>query len=443
MSYISNITPEKVIPAIRDHLIGDGFEFVLDLEKSHGSYMIDVLTGREYLDFYTCFASNPLGFNHPKMTDENTVEKLKITAINNVTNSDLFTNFKAEFVKTFHNKAAPNYMPYMFLIAGGALAVENAMKAAFDWKAQMNRSHGDTLPHDLKIMHFKEAFHGRSGYTMSVTNTDPVKTDLYPKFNWPRIDNAKIVFPDKGANHEDLLRREKRAIEQAKHTFLIYGNSIAALLIEPIQSEGGDNHFRHEFLQELQMLCNENDCMFIVDEIQTGMGITGKMWAHEHHELKPDMLCFGKKTQVCGFVCSEKIDTVEKNVFKVSSRINSTWGGNLVDMVRCQRYLDIIEEDNLIDNAAKMGDLLLSELQGLQKQNPGLISNARGSGLMCAFDLPTPAKRDALRLTLFEEGMLILPCGECTLRFRPALMIGKADIYKAIRFIEDALPKIA
>lgn len=442
MSTIKRIDPNEVIPTIRQHMIGDGFEFVVDMKKSHGSKIYDLLKNREILDFYSCFASSPLGFNHPGLTDDETLDRLKITAVNNVTNSDLFTQMKAEFIETFYDKAAPARLPHMFLIAGGALAVENALKAAFDWKARMIRSNGQTHYRSAKIVHLRQAFHGRSGYTMSLTNTDPVKTDLFPKFDWPRIDNPMIVFPDEGDNHEDLLIREKGSIDQFKHAIMAHGDDIAAFIMEPIQGEGGDNHFRGEFMLQVQELCNENNIMFILDEIQSGMGISGKVWAYQHFGLEPDMICFGKKTQVCGFLASDKIDSVKDNVFNVSSRINSTWGGNLVDMVRCQRYLEIIEEDKLVDNADRMGELLKKELLDIQDQYPDLISNTRGRGLMCAFDLKTSELRDQLRNNLYDMGMLILSCGDHSLRFRPVLTINEEDIGQGIGYIKEALAKM-
>ena len=433
---------DKVIPTIREHLIGDGFEFVLDMDKSHGSWMRDALTGRDLLDFYSCFASNPLGFNHPKMLTEETIKRLIPSAINNVTNSDLFTQQKAEFVSMFFEKAAPGYMKYMFLIAGGALAVENALKTSFDWKQQLNHKHGDSHGHGTRVMHFRQAFHGRTGYTMSLTNTDPVKTDRYPKFDWPRIDNPKIVFPDVGANHEDLLKREAKALEQVKHAILAYGNDIAACIIEPIQGEGGDNHFRGKFLRELQMLCNENEIMFIVDEIQSGMALTGKLWCFEHFGLEPDMICFGKKSQVCGLVCNDKIDRVEKHVLNTSGRINSTWGGNLIDMVRCMRYLEIMEEDDLIANADNMGRLLQGELLKLQQKYPTLISNARGRGLMCAFDVATPEKRNELRRKAYDDGVIVLACGYNSIRFRPILTVKDDEIRQGIELLDRTIAKM-
>ncbi|MDP7622090.1 MAG: aminotransferase class III-fold pyridoxal phosphate-dependent enzyme, partial [SAR324 cluster bacterium] len=299
-----------------------------------------------------------------------------------------------------------------------------------------------TFHKDLKVMHLRQAFHGRSGYTLSLTNTDPVKTEFFPKFDWPRLENPKKNFPDEGNAHDELKRREMLSIVQAKHAVLTHGDSIAACIVEPIQGEGGDNHFRPEYLMTLQAICQENGIMFIVDEIQTGVGLTGKMWAYEHYGLKPDMLCFGKKTQVCGFLSSDRIDEVEDNVFAASGRINSTWGGTLVDMVRCSRYLEIIEEEKLIDNAAKMGELLLKGLHELQNDFSDIVSNSRGKGLMCAFDVKTTDMRNSLRNTAFEKGMLVLNSGEKSIRFRPALNVGEGEISKAMQILRDILPTV-
>ena len=158
--------------------------------------------------------------------------------------------------------------------------------------------------------------------------------------------------------------------------------------MEPIQGEGGDNHFRPEFFRAIRQLCDENDMLLIFDEVQSGVGLTGKMWAFQHYGIEPDMFCFGKKTQVCGFAAGERIFDIDDNVFTVSSRINSTWGGNLTDMVRSQRYFEVIDEEDLVENAATVGAYFIGELQRFAEEFPNLVSNVRGRGLMAAFDLP-------------------------------------------------------
>ena len=209
------------------------------------------------------------------------------------------------------------------------------------------------------------------------------------------------------------------------------------MIVEPIQGEGGDNHFRPEFFRELRRLADENEFMLIVDEVQTGMGATGKMWACEHMGIKPDIIVFGKKAQVCGIIVGPRVDEVPDNVFVVSSRINSTWGGSLTDMVRGQRYLEIMAEDNLVENAGRMGQLLLNGLDELARKSD-LISNVRGRGMMVAFDLPDGRSRDIFR-GLLENGLVALRCGGRSIRFRPALDLDAATVENGLAIVEDSL----
>ncbi|MCK4349731.1 MAG: L-lysine 6-transaminase, partial [Candidatus Krumholzibacteria bacterium] len=381
----TKISPDKVHESLAKHMLVDGFPIIFDSDKSKGTILHDSKSGKDYLDFFTFFASGSIGHNHPGLLDEGFYKRLAHVALNKVSNSDIYTTEMAEFVETFARVAVPDELPNLFFISGGALAVENALKAAFDWKVRKNFEKGQKEEKGQKVIHFREAFHGRTGYTMSLTNTDPAKTDYFPKFAWPRIENPKVTFPIED-NLDEIVEAEKRALDAIRKAVADDGDDIAAIIIEPIQGEGGDNHFRAEFFRELRTIADENEIILIFDEIQTGLGITGKMWCHEHYGVRPDILAFGKKTQVCGIMSSGRINEVD-SVFKVSSRINSTWGGNLVDMWRAKRILEIIETEKLVDNAAAMGKLFLGELQKLGDSYPGLISNARGKGLFCAFDL--------------------------------------------------------
>ena len=183
--------------------------------------------------------------------------------------------------------------------------------------------------------------------------------------------------------------------------------------------------------------------LFIVDEVQTGMGITGKWWAYQHFDFNPDILVFGKKLQVCGIMVSNRIEDVEEHVFHVPSRINSTWGGNLADMVRATRYLEIIKEDNLVENAEMRGKELLKGIQDLQDRYPEQVYNARGRGLMVAFDLKNTAERDKFIDKLYREnGMLALKTGEKGIRFRPSLAIEKDEISEALNRLEKTVKSI-
>ena len=434
------IAPAAVHATLARHMLADGYDMVLDLEKSRGRRMHDSRSGRDYLDLFSFFATLPIGFNHPKLEDADFLKKLTRAALVNPTNSDIYSTEFAEFVDVFGRVAMRPWLPHSFFIAGGALGVENALKAAMDWKVRQNFRKGLKSERGHQILHFKDAFHGRSGYTVSMTNTaDPRKYQFFAKFDWPRVSNPYLRFPVDGPELARVQQAEFAALKEIRSAFDMRKNDIAAICIEPIQAEGGDHHFRTEFLAALKATAHEHDALLIFDEVQTGVGLTGRFWAHEGIGVQPDLVAFGKKMQVCGFLAGGRIDEEPDNVFKVSSRINSTWGGNLVDMVRCQRYLEIIEEEKLVENAAAVGAHLLAGLESLQAERPDVVSNARGRGLMCAVDLPDTETRDRLMDKANELGLMILGCGRRSIRFRPALDITKAEIDEALDLVRKAL----
>jgi L-lysine 6-transaminase len=436
-----SVAPDQVFPILQQSILVDGFHVVVDLQRSRGNVMVDALTGRQYLDCYSYFATLPLGHNHPALEDAAFRASLLAAALANPANSDVYAPEYAAFVQTFRRVAMPAPFVHVFFVSGGTLAVENAMKAAFDWKAQKNRARGVPGGAD-KVLHLREAFHGRSGYCLSVTNTDEIKTRDFPRFAWPRVENPKLRFPrDAAAAPAALagtLAAEERSLAAARAAFDADPHGIAAVLVEPVQGEGGDNHFRPEYLQALRRLCDERDALLVFDEVQTGVGLTGSMWAWQQLGVVPDLMAFGKKTQVCGFMSTRRIDEVSDNVFAVSSRINSTWGGSLVDMVRCARYLQVIEEQRLCEQAGRVGAAFLAGLRALQAQT-GAFDNARGRGLMLAFDLPDTAARNALRTRLWEAGLATLACGPRSIRFRPALVFTEADAARALQILAGAL----
>lgn len=426
---------------LHQYLQKASFDLVLDLEKSTPSHIYDSKHNRYFLDMFTFFATMPLGMNQPALKDERFIEELKKVALNKPSNTDFFTSELADFIQTFERVALPPWGRYLFFIEGGALAVENALKIAFDWKVRKNLKKGYTTEKGQQVIHFREAFHGRSGYTLSLTNTDVNKIQYFPKFNWPRIVNPKLKFPVTNEVLEEVEKLEREAIEQIKQSIQENNDDIACLIIEPIQGEGGDNHFRKEFFLKLRELCDENEILLIFDEVQTGVGLTGKMWAYEHF-VQPDIIAFGKKLQTGGVICSNRIDDVEEHVFRKTGRINSTWGGNLMDFVRAKKYLEIIESDKLVENSERMGKYLLDSLQKLQKEFPELISNSRGRGLMCAIDLTNKNFRDEFRRKLFQNGMVILGCGEKSIRFRPRLSVTKDNIDEAMEIIRKTLKEM-
>src|SRR6266404_3128793 len=429
------VTPQNVISELEKHILVDGFKLVFDIAKSHGSRFYDAASGRELIDLYSFYASQPVGFNHPYFERPEVKADLLAASKIKVANADVYTTQYATFVNTFSRVMGVPSLDRFFFIEGGSLAVENALKAAMDWKVRKNLAAGRG-ERGTEIIHFESAFHGRTGYTMSLTNTDPRKIDYFAKFPWPRILAPALDFSLPPAQRtRSVIETEKLAEKQICDVLAQKAADIAALIIEPIQGEGGDNHFRGEFLQLLRRICDENDILLIFDEVQCGMGITGKNWCCEHFDLRPDLLVFGKKAQVCGVMAGPRLDEVKDNCFRLPSRISSTFGGNFTDYVRSTHYLRILEEEKLVENARVQGERFLAELEALARKHR-VLSAVRGRGLMLAFDLPDTALRDAFWKGAFELGLLVVRCGERSIRLRPVLDVQEDILEGALKIID-------
>ena len=437
------IPPSDVLEVLRAHILVDGYPFVLDTRASSGSWLVDAVDGTRYLDVFTFYASSPLGMNPPELVGDAAFrEELLDAAMNKPANSDVYTVHYARFVDVLDRVLGDPALPRWFFIEGGAAAVENAIKVAFDWKSRHNEAAGRGGHLGTRVLHLTGAFHGRSGYTLSLTNTDPVKVARFPKFAWPRIDAPQVTFPLE-RHLAQIVVDEATALEQARAAFAAHPHDVACAIVEPIQSEGGDNHLRPEFLQALQALCHEHDALLVADEVQTGAGVTGTPWVSQQLGIEPDVIAFGKKLQVCGVMAGRRVDEVEHNVFAVSSRINSTWGGNLADMVRSRRIWEVVEEQGLIPRAGMLGKRLLDGLAGLAADHPSLVANVRGRGLLCAVDLPDGDVRarvlDRLRT---EEQVLMLGCGPRTIRFRPSLAVTEEELDLALAALGRVLATV-
>jgi L-lysine 6-transaminase len=432
------LAPGSVHETLGRHLLVDGFDLVLDLTASRGSTIVDARDGTPYLDLFTFFASSALGMNHPGLTEDPLFrEELLEAATNKPSNSDVYSVPMARFVDTFARVLGDPALPHLFFVEGGALAVENALKVAFDWKSRHNQAHGRDPQLGTRVLHLQHAFHGRTGYTMSLTNTDPNKVARFPKFDWPRI---PAPYMSEG---RDVEAAERAALAAARAAFEQHPHDIACFVMEPVQGEGGDHHFRPEFLQAMQALCREHDALLVLDEVQTGCGLTGTAWAYQQLGVQPDVVAFGKKTQVCGIMAGGRVDEVPDNVFAVGSRINSTWGGSLTDMVRARRILEVVESERLVERAKALESVLLGLLRDLAAKHE-IVTDVRGRGLMCAFTLPDAETRDAVLTSLREdEHVLLLGCGTRSVRFRPALTVSEDELVAGVAALDRVLARRA
>jgi len=435
------VPPGQVVAELEKHVLVDGFKLVIDLEKSRGSTLVDAATGKSFIDFYAFYASMPVGFNHPYFQAPAVRADLLAAAMVKLSNPDVYSVAYATFVQTFARVMGLPPLERYFFIEGGALAVENALKAAMDWKVRKNMAAGRG-ERGTEILHFTHAFHGRSGYTMSLTNTEPRKTDLFAKFPWPRVAAPFLDFSlPENQRLQHVIEMEKQAEAHIRRMIAERGDDLAAIIIETVQCEGGDNHFRGEWLRALRRICDESDVLLIFDEVQAGMGMTGKNWCCQHFDVLPDLLVFGKKAQVCGVMAGPRLDEVKDNVFRLPSRISSTWGGNFCDYVRSTHFLRIIEAEKLVENARVQGARLLEELLQISQKHPAMTA-VRGRGLLLAFDLPNRAMRDQFWTGAYEAGLLVVRCGERSIRLRPVLDLKDSAIEAALEVIESVAQRL-
>lgn len=438
-----NPMSDTALDYLRTHVTGDFGDILVDVRASDGCWLVDERDGSRYLDMSMFYASAPLGHNHPGLHgDPELDEALLAAARMKPANPDFGTREQIRFVTAFMKTLASDDMPYVFFIDGGALAVENALKVAFDWKTQHNAARGIAV-RGSRALHLEHAFHGRTGYTMSLTNTDPAKTRDFPVFDWPRIPSPAVNDMSRW-DEPDLLEEERRSLAAAGAAFRRYPHDIACFVFEPVQGEGGDRHLRPRFLTAMAELCRVHDALFVADEVQSGFGITGDRWACDTLGLRPDLIAFGKKTQVCGVLGGRRVLEVENNAFRAPSRLSSTWGGNLTDMVRFTRILEVVEREELFTAARAMGAYLLRGLRGLASDIPELVGDPRGRGLMCAITLPDQEVRDRVVARAHaKHGVMFLGSGERELRWRPPLSVSEAELGTALDALRDVLKEEA
>jgi len=366
----------------------------IDFDKSHDSFIFDKSTNREYLDFFGMYASVPVGYNHP-IFDESFTQRLSRAATIKLTNCEFESDIKSEFVKKFHKFAGLGIYNQYHFACTGALAVECACKLALQHTGK------------TKIVSLENSYHGIHGYGNFTTGKFfPVapKLDGLPDLNWAKIRNTSEL--------EDEISK----------------GDVGGILVEPIQATFGDNHLDKKYLKEISDLAKQNNIPLIFDEIQTGFGTTGKPWYFQHTDVVPDLVVFGKKSQVCGVMTTPDIS------FDKSGNLCCTFDGDILDMLRSVYVMKAYEELDLLNNADRQGKRIVSEL----KQIDGLY-DVRGVGLLVAFDLISKESRDMFVDKLRNSGMICNPTGEKSVRLRPNLAVADQEVDLAIKTIRSVV----
>ncbi|MEQ1566817.1 MAG: aminotransferase class III-fold pyridoxal phosphate-dependent enzyme [Myxococcota bacterium] len=429
------------------HQDARSIHFYQDAASSRGNYVVDV-DGNVLLDVYGHIACLSLGYNHPELL-----------AAARAGRFDWALGYRpalgvappAEWVDLIEGPftaVAPVGLPRVMTVTSGAEAVENALKAAFAWKARLRRGgaswNADDLQrvmhnrqrgiNELKIVSFEGGFHGRSLGALSATRSKPIHKLDFPAFDWPVVPFPANRFP-LAAHAEENAAAEARSLEQVRDVFVREGSNVAGLIVEPIQGEGGDRHASPAFFRALRALCAEHEVAFVCDEVQTGLGATGKTWAHEHWGLSqpPDVVTWSKKFGLGGLHLSDAVTPAEPY------RLFNTFLGDPLRAAQFGVIHQVIERDHLVAHTAATGRRLVTGLEQLCERHPGVLSQARGQGTYAAVDLADGPARDRLIEALRQAGIEAGGSGDRSIRFRPALVFAARHVDELLDALERAV----
>ena len=424
--------------------------FVADYEKSQGNYIVDV-DGNVLLDAYCQVASIALGYNNPNLIKAAKSDKM----IRAIVDRPALGNFPgADFEELQKDllKHAPKGQTHVWNGLSGADANELAFKAVFfnyqskkrgfakpftteeEKTCMENQAPGNP---EIAILSFKKAFHGRLFASGSVTRSKPVHKMDMPSFQWPTAEFPAYKYPLE-ANEEINKQEDQRCLAIVEERFQNWKCPIAGVIVEPVQSEGGDNHASATFFQGLRDITLKYGAKLIIDEVQAGCGGTGIMWDHERYNITPppDLVTFSKKMQSAGYWFHDP-EFIPNQPY----RQFNTWCGDPKGIIMAAAICDEIKDNNLLEPLRETGLYFYSKLEEMQTKYPQLIDNLRGKGKACflAFDMPSGEKRAKFLAEMRLAGVNVGGCAEVGVRLRPGLIFEKKHVDIFISAMDSVL----
>ena len=399
------------------------FNRKIDFQNSYGSYLIDKDTQEKYLDYFGQYSTLTLGYNHPVFKSNEYLDEVRRVAHQKITNCEMLSDESAEFDELFRSFTGKGIFSYYHYSCTGSLAIEAAVKTAMDYKG----------PGRQRVISFKGSFHGINSYGGIFTDRfEPVNQRIkgFPGSYWEPIDNPVITY-DNGQEviDDNLIQRVLNKIEQ----IITDEKNVCAILVEPIQCTFGDYYFPTAFFTGVRELATKHDVPLIFDEIQVGFGGTGKLWYFEHLPIVPDILVFGKKTQLSGIAVQEKFSKIFENPI----RLEVTWDADIMDMIRCKYIIQVYKKADVLQNVNTMADLLNNSLSAVSN-----LQNVRNCGLLVAFDFEEKSQRDLFVKELIDNKMLCNPTRDKTIRLRPNLCVTSDEVNHALSIIQKAANNI-